>query len=62
MEQHLSYNKALVAQLREMALVSKREPEPEPTPEPEPEPAPKSEPEENKLKNLMAALFAVKGD
>ena len=62
MEQHLSYNKALVAQLREMALVSKREPEPEPTPEPEPEPAPKSEPEENKLKNLMAALFAAEGD
>ena len=54
-EQQLSYNKALVAQLREMA---EPVPEPEPTPVPEPEPTPDPEPTQNKTKNLMAALFA----
>ena len=47
MEQYLSYNKALAAQLRETMV--DREPKPEPTPEPEPKP----EPREDKLKVEM---------
>lgn len=52
LEQQLSYNKALVAQLRQLAS----EPEPEPEP-PEPEPEPEPEPQENKPQKFMAALF-----
>lgn len=48
MDQHLSYNKALAAQYKEMFAK-------------EPEPAPKkTPPKDNKPKNLMAALFAAK--
>lgn len=48
-EQHLSYNKALTAQFREMEQISKSIPEP--TPEPIPEP------QENKPLKCLQALF-----
>ena len=53
LEQKLSYNKALAAQIRELtqSIEPPKPPEPDPGPEPEPEP------EQNKPKNLMAALF-----
>lgn len=54
LEQHLSYNRAIAAQFRELAnepSVQKVNP-----PEPEPEPEP---PAQNKPKNLLAALFAA---
>ena len=54
MEQQLSYNKALAAQLRELAEPPK---EPDPVP-PEPDPVPDPDPEpQNKTQKLMAALF-----
>ena len=55
LEQQLSYNKALAAQLRELAEPPK-EPDPVP-PEPDPVPDPDPEPKENKPQKLMAALF-----
>jgi ATP-dependent Clp protease protease subunit len=61
MEQQLSYNKSLAAQLRELAEPPKEpdppEKPPEPPKEPEPEPTPDPEPQENKTLKLMAALF-----
>lgn len=63
LEQHLSYNKAIAAQVRELTQAT---PPPEPPPDPEPpapDPKPTPEPEppaENTPKNLLAALFAGK--
>lgn len=60
-EQQISYNKFVAAQLRQLVEpIPEPEliPEPEPTPDPIPEPAPNPEPTQNKTKNLMAALFA----
>ena len=73
MNQKLSYNKAVAAQLREMAQSSKPElGEPnEPIPPVDPkqsgeplpaEPGANPEPQINKTKKLMAALFAPKGE
>lgn len=61
-EQHLNYNKAIAAQIRELTQKTSElepEPEPEPTPnnEPDPEPQPEPEPKENKPSKFMAALF-----
>lgn len=58
LEQHLSYNRAIAAQFRELASeppVQKIEPEPEPAPAPITEPG--HEPQQNKPKTLIAALF-----
>lgn len=55
MEQQISYNKALAAQLRELTEPHK-EPDPVP-PETDPVPDPDPEPQENKTLKLMAALF-----
>lgn len=55
MEQHLSYNKALAAQIRELAAKSGPQPA---APEPGPGPGPMQEPQENRARNLLAALFA----
>jgi ATP-dependent protease ClpP protease subunit len=53
-EQHLSYNKALAAQLKEL----KQKPVPAPpVPEPDPTPPKPEPPKQNRPKNLMAALF-----
>ena len=54
MEQQLSYNKALVAQLREMSEPPKEESTPPVPPVP---PKETEEPKENKPQKLMAALF-----
>lgn len=61
LEQHLSYNKALAAQVREFTQKTEPPNPPEPpTPpvplDPEP-PAPPPEPQENKPMKFMAALF-----
>lgn len=57
LEQQLSYNKAIAAQVRELQQAA---PEPAPAPAP-PEPAPAPQvPQQNKPQNLMAALFARK--
>ena len=53
LEQHLSYNKALAAQFREMAAEPKQEAKPEPIPEPEPTP----EPKENTTIKFLEALM-----
>lgn len=53
-EQHLSYNKALAAQVREFA--QKKEP-PAADPIPDPVPEPTLKPQENKTMKFMAALF-----
>lgn len=65
LEQHLSYNKAIAAQVREFAQSTQATPTPAQTPEPpaDPKPAPAPEPDppaENTPKNLLAALFAGK--
>ena len=52
-EQQISYNKAIAAQLRELA---QKAPAPAPAPEPEPDPEP-DQPQQNKTKKLFAALF-----
>jgi len=56
--QQIEVNKSLAAQLRQLveeAPVKKPEPPADPVPDPDPEPPP--EPQENKVVNLMAALF-----
>jgi len=59
LEQHLSYNKALAAQVRELSQKTEPPEPPEPpTPPTPPDPsAPPPEPQENKTIKLMAALF-----
>jgi ATP-dependent protease ClpP protease subunit len=67
MNQKLSYNKAVAAQLREMVQSSKPEPgepinDPKQSGESIPPMDPNQEPQMNKTKKLMAALFAPKGE
>lgn len=56
LEQQISYNEFLAAQLRELVEPSKKPKAAEPIPEPEP-PTTDPEPQENKTLKLMAALF-----
>jgi ATP-dependent Clp protease, protease subunit len=56
LEQHLSYNKALVAQFKEY-LQQSEPPEPDPVPPVDPGPDPAPGPQQNKPQKLLAALF-----
>lgn len=61
--QHIEFNKSLAAQLRQLVeeeSVVKQGPPAEPASEPEPGPDPEPEHQENKVVNLMAALFRPK--
>jgi ATP-dependent Clp protease protease subunit len=57
LEQQLSYNRALVAQFRELQQSGPAPSEPKPVPKPGSVPEPQSEPQENKTQKLLAALF-----
>ena len=56
LEQQLNYNKALSAQIRELAQGLK-EPEPDPVPDPEPIPEPEPEPKENKTQKIFLSIL-----
>lgn len=59
--QHIEFNKSLAAQLRQLVedgpAAAKTEPPIDPILDPEPDPDTEPQPQENKVVNLMAALF-----
>lgn len=57
--QHIEFNKSLAAQLKQLIeeAPTATEPPADPVPEPKADPEPPKHPQENKVVNLMAALF-----
>ena len=60
--QQIEINKSLAAQLRQLVEEAPvvNDPPADPVPDPDPDPEPDPEPQENKVVNLMAALFRPK--